>query len=105
MVRKRQGKNQKKLRLEKPRSKLDLLGKALELPPGALGKGAHIELSCNREATVDGCKGVMEYEEDRIKLNIGAGSVTFTGRGLQITNLLGAQAVIAGYITGLEFTM
>lgn len=94
-----------KLSLRPPRSKVDLLGKALELPPGALGKGAHIELSSNREATVDGCKGVMEYEETRIKLNIGTGSVTFLGRNLEITNLLGNQTVIAGFITGLEFTM
>ena len=95
----------RKLSLKPPRAKVDLLGKALELPPGALGKGAHIELSSNREATVDGCKGVMEYEECRIKLNIGSGSVTFCGRGLEITNLIGNQAVIAGFITGLEYTM
>ena len=99
------GKKKGRLRLEKPRSKVDLIGRALELPPGALGKGAHIELSSNREATVDGCKGVMEYEQERIRLNIGTGSVTFTGRSLEITNLMGSQAVIAGFITGLEFTM
>ena len=94
-----------KTSLRPPRSKVDFIGQALELPPGALGKGAHIELSSNREATVDGCRGVMEYEESRIKLNIGTGTVTFSGRSLEITNLLGSQAVIAGFITGLEFTM
>ncbi|HHW46535.1 MAG TPA: sporulation protein [Clostridiales bacterium] len=91
--------------IRKVRPRIDLLGRALELPPGTLEKGPHIELSTNREAVVDGCRGVIDYNEDRIKLNLGRGTVTFKGRNLQISSFNQSLAVIRGFILSLEFNM
>lgn len=91
--------------LKKVRPKMDLFGRALELPPGTLEKGPHIQLSTNREAIVDGCRGVIDYCEDKIKLNLGKGTVTFKGRNLQITSYIQSQAVINGFIISLDFNM
>lgn len=94
-----------KTKLKKPSTKVDLIGRVLEMPPGSIGKGAHIELSSNREATVDGCQGVITYDENKIKLNVGSGTVEFVGRGLEITVLAGTQAVIRGFIIRVDFEM
>lgn len=94
----------KKIKLAgKSRSKIDLFGKMLELPPGLLGKGSHIELMSNTEAVVDGCRGVLEYDDTVVKLNTGKMIVTFTGRNLIIAAFDREQAVIKGYILSLSF--
>lgn len=86
------------------KDKVTLFGKGLELPPGIIG-GAHIELFSNREMVVDGCKGIMEYSDSRICLNIGKGSLTICGSDLQLTSLGLDNAVISGTIVNVEFCM
>lgn len=81
----------------------DFIDAALELPPGLLGGGAHIEIDGGREAVVDGCKGVLEYEECLIRLNIGSGQVKFTGQKLLIRSLTANQAQIEGCIESISF--
>lgn len=82
-----------------------LIGRALELPPCTLSKGAHIDLFGNSEALVDDCKGVLEYSDSAIKVNVGNGAVRFCGRNLQIKSLARDQAVIVGFILSIEFMM
>lgn len=81
----------------------ELIDAALELPPGLLGGGAHIEIDGGREVVVDGCKGVLEYEECLIRLNIGTGQVKFTGQNLLIRSLTANQAQIEGCIESIAF--
>jgi len=77
---------------------------AFEIPPGSLGRGAQISLSSNREATVDGCRGILEYGGELVRINTGSGVVRFRGRGLQIKSLTHTQAVIAGFIINIDFS-
>ncbi len=79
------------------------LDRALELPAGTLSGGAHIELNSNREAVVDGCKGIIDYGEESVRLNIGNGSVTFSGRGLMLKNLTDKEAILVGHIQRIDF--
>lgn len=79
------------------------LDRALELPAGTLGGGARIELLSNREATVDGCRGILDYSDEAVRLNVGNGSVTFFGRDLMIKTLSDREAVLAGHIQRVEF--
>ena len=79
------------------------LDRALELPAGTLSGGAHIELNSNREAVIDGCKGIIGYGEEAVRLNIGNGSVTFLGRSLMLKNLTDKQAILVGHIQRIEF--
>ena len=78
--------------------------RALELTPDILSGMAHFELSGNREVVVDGCKGVLEYDENVIRLMAGKLTVRFTGRGLELRNLRKDSAIIEGFITTIEFT-
>ncbi len=89
----------------KKRARIDLLGRAADLPGGVLDAGAHITLLSNREAVVDGCRAIIEYCEDRVKLNVGRGSVSFSGRDLEIHSLDEKNLVIRGFLLAVEFCM
>ena len=75
----------------------------LELPSGSLSGSARIELSGNRRAVVEGCRGIMEYEDGLIRLNTTSGMVRFIGRDLCMSCLSEDSAVITGYILSVEY--
>jgi len=77
--------------------------RALEMPPGAISGGAHMEFYGNRQVTVEGCRGVLEYDEDAVRLSTDTGIVRFTGRSLSLTCLSGDSAVISGFILTVAF--
>ncbi len=79
------------------------LDRVLEWPAGTLGGGARIELLADREATVDGCRGILSYSDEAVRLNVGNGAVTFYGQGLFLKALTDREAILAGRITRVEF--
>ena len=79
------------------------LDRALELPAGTLGGGARIELLADREATIDGCRGILSYSDEAVRLNVGNGSVTFFGRDLTLKALTDREAILGGHIHRVEF--
>ena len=62
-----------------------------------------VELLSDREAVVDGCRGILEYSECCIRLCTGAVTVRFTGEGLQMRNFGSLGAVVEGRIRSVEF--
>ena len=78
---------------------------AVGVPSAALSGCARIEFSGNREATIDGCRGVAEYSNSCIRLNISGGSVCFVGTDLQITYLFDQEATVSGNIGSMEFCL
>jgi len=79
------------------------LSALFELPPDAMSGVPQIELSGNREAVVDNCRGVLEYDENVVKLATDKMSIRFTGRELQIKVLTHDSAIVTGFIIGIEF--
>ncbi len=63
----------------------------------------HIELFGNREAIVNECRGILEYSENRIKLNLGRISVLFTGSDLCMKEYGSSYASVSGDIMTVEF--
>lgn len=63
----------------------------------------HIETEGNREVIIDGCKGIMEYDDGLIKLNAGCLTVTFKGADLTIKAYSESQSMITGDIISIEF--
>ena len=63
----------------------------------------YIEFKSNREALVEGCKGILEYAPEIIRINTGNMVVSFTGRGLNIKCLSATGLIVEGYILSLEF--
>lgn len=63
----------------------------------------NIQTRGNREVSVDGCKGILEYEQGRIRLNTGKLIITFIGEGIEIEAYSVLQTVITGNIVSIEF--
>lgn len=71
--------------------------------PEVLSGEPKIEMLGNREIIVDGCKGVVEYGENLIKLNAGDCVLSILGDTLIIKSYDGSVAVISGIITEINF--
>jgi len=63
----------------------------------------HIEAAGNRELVIDGCKGILEYGNDCIKVDAGRVAVRVEGRCLTLTSMSGDTLVISGRICKVEF--
>ncbi len=77
--------------------------RALQLPTGALTNGVRLEITDRKRAVVEGCKGIVTYEEDEICLATATGRVRFRGRGLCMTARMGEQAVVTGELCCVEY--
>ncbi len=65
----------------------------------------HMEITGNREIIFEGCRGVLEYTDQSIKLNVGKYIVCFEGRGLRIRCMTECDLVICGFITEIRYIM
>ena len=63
-----------------------------------------IEMLGNREIIVDGCKGVVEYDENTIRLSLGESVLSLCGSDLVIKTFDNDIAVISGQICEISFT-
>jgi sporulation protein YqfC len=65
---------------------------------------AHIELDGNREMILDGCKGILEYSDEKIRICTDGCTVGVSGDNLLIKNYNESQLFITGKIIALEFS-
>lgn len=63
----------------------------------------HMEINGNREVIMEGCRGVLEYDTDVVRIRTNRMTVCFTGRSLVIKCLTVDSLVVEGFITGIEF--
>lgn len=82
---------------------IDSIARNLDLPQDAVSGYAHIEISGNSEAIIEGCQGVLEYNDNLIALNTGRLTVRICGCGLMIISMQNGQAIIKGTITGVDY--
>ena len=64
---------------------------------------AEIELCGNREAVVDGCQGILQYEDTVIRVSTGRQIVRFRGADLRIRTMQQNQILICGTIASVDF--
>ncbi|MEG2074066.1 MAG: YabP/YqfC family sporulation protein [Angelakisella sp.] len=76
---------------------------ALSGQSAALVPQLRVELLENRQAVVDGCKGVLEYSESCIRLSSDRLILRFTGTGLLLRTLSTHSAIVEGRIVSVEF--
>ncbi|MCL1951323.1 MAG: YabP/YqfC family sporulation protein [Oscillospiraceae bacterium] len=95
---------------QKPNSKTSLaekalrLGDSLDLPAQLLPGFCHVELWQNRQAVVDGVKGVLSYSGSSVQLSLGALVVTFRGADLTIKSYQLEQLQLTGVIAEIHYT-
>lgn len=86
------------------RNKTRALSDNLQVPQTVARGTAFIELSGNYEAIIEGCKGVLEYSDDAIRLNLGKNEVRFFGTELVIKSFFNEQVIIQGNILTIDFS-
>lgn len=74
----------------------------LQIPELYLNE-AKIEMLGNREIIIDGCKGVIEYDENTIKLNIGDLALCLVGTDMVIESFDSGVAIIRGRFAEIDF--
>ena len=79
------------------------VGERVDLPAQLLPGFSHVELFQNRQAVVDGVKGVLGYSETQIQLNIGAMVLSFKGGDLCIRSYQTEQLILTGMIAEVSF--
>lgn len=84
-------------------SKLDTIANKLQVPYSAICNSPRFEMSGNREIIIEGCKSILSYDEDVIKINTGKLKATFFGRNFTIKCLSPDSLVIEGFVTSIEF--
>ena len=62
-----------------------------------------IEMLGNREMIIDGCKGVVEYDEAIIKLSLGEYVLSLSGDNLLFNSFDNSVAIISGQICEISF--
>jgi len=80
------------------------LGDSLDLPAQVLPGFCHVELWQNRQAVIDGVKGVLSYSESSVQLSLGSLAVTFRGADLTIRSYQLEQLQLTGTIAEIHYT-
>ena len=63
----------------------------------------YLEMHGNTEVTIEGCKGILEYDSIIIRVSVGSAAISVKGRGLSIKCLSTGSVVISGVIKTIEY--
>ena len=92
-----------KSKKKEKKSLAETVSGALELPKSTLSGLTHIEFLSNREVSVEGYRGVLEYDENVIRLSAENMVIRIVGKDLYIKCYTPDGVVIGGYFVSLEF--
>jgi len=83
----------------KKMTKKQKLLKAMEIPIS----GVKLFVSDDIKAEIEGCTGIMTYEENEVRLSAGKLLIGFIGSNLQITQYDSRLTVIEGFINSVSY--
>lgn len=69
----------------------------------AIIKGPRIELFSNSQIVIEGCSGVLEYNENYLKLRLTSGALVLQGQNFDIVSFEEKTICVKGKIASLEF--
>ena len=85
--------------------KRNVIGGVFEVPVSAAGNKVKLEIHSNRQAILEGCQGVVEYNSDLVTLKCGKQTVSLIGTDFEILSFFDDMIVICGRISSVEFSM
>jgi len=94
----RPGKQNKKY---KPDRAAEMLG----LPQGTFRNFPCIQIRGNREIIIDGCTGLLSYDDDNILIETKYCRIRIAGRNLSLKNLSKNILGVRGFIQNVDFNM
>jgi len=78
---------------------------ALDLPREVTMDLPLITVTGSEQVSVENFKGVIEYSEQRVRINTQCGVLKIVGRGLTLKQLTSENILVTGSIMGLEYLM
>lgn len=78
---------------------------ALELPKEVILNLPLVSLIGREELCIENYKGVIEYSEERIRVNTGVGVLKIEGKNLFLRHITSESITITGGITKFEFVV
>ena len=95
----------KRRRQEEKCSIRERLSRTFELPFNVLEGLPEIELLGNREAVIEHCQGVLEYDDKVVRINAGKLVVRITGRNLMLKYMTGDGVMVEVFYLNRIFVM
>lgn len=83
--------------------KFNLINDRDEIFNSNITGGVHIEIFSNKNAIIEGCKSIVDYEENYIKLKIKKGFLILSGTEFLISSFEEESIIIKGNISTIEF--
>jgi sporulation protein YqfC len=81
----------------------ETLSNALELPKDIILDVAKVTLIGSNNIAVENHKGILEYNEDQIRVNTSSGILTIHGSKLNIKSILQEEITITGEISSVNY--
>lgn len=75
----------------------------MQIPESAVRNIFRIEMRSQTDIEIEGCAGIIEYDETFISLNLCNCIMSISGINLEITSFSEMQVLISGTITQLNF--
>ena len=81
----------------------ETISNALELPKDIVLDVAKVTLIGTDNVTVENHRGIIEYNEDQIRINTGSGVLTINGSKLNIKSILQEEITITGEVYCISY--
>jgi sporulation protein YqfC len=81
----------------------ETLSNALELPKDIILDIAKVTLIGSNSVVVENHKGILEYNDDQIRVNTGSGVLIIIGSQLNIKSILQEEITITGVINSVGY--
>lgn len=89
---------------EQPKVKLkEKLTEILELPKEVILNIPKMTMFGSKDLLIENYKGIIEYDNIRIRVNTGSGIIKITGNNLNIREITSEDILVSGSIDCLEF--
>lgn len=89
----------------KKKNKFNFITDNGEVLNGDIIKGAHIELFSNEKIILEGCRSILDYQCNYIKLKLKKGFIIIMGTNFLISSFEEENIIIKGNITSIEFNV
>lgn len=91
-------------KIDRESEKQTLRAKIKSLSMSLRGHDSHIEIDSGREVLIEGCRGILDYSDEMIKVSVGNQAVTVIGTDLAVRNMFTQVIVIVGRISSIEYS-
>lgn len=103
MPRKKKITNKRKRPVVPKVSLKEKMSELLELPKDIVLNVPKLTMVGNGDLLIENFKGIIEYDNDRIRINTNSGIIKITGTGLGIKEITSEDLMVKGDISSLEF--